>query len=88
MRFWYFLHKLLFNPLHSGNPYTGTFANSDDPDEMQQNAALHQGLQCKGKKYLQTKEYTFFFLNYNLNPLNMYNGLSQVYCIKPEGRIH
>ena len=26
--------------------------------------------------------------NYNLTPLDMYHGLSQVYCIKPEGRIH
>ena len=31
---------------------------------------------------------TFFFLNYNLTPLDMYNGISQVYCIKPERRIH
>ena len=28
-----------------------------------------------------------FFLNYNLSPLDMYNGLSQVYCINPEGRL-
>ena len=34
-----------------------TFTNSEDPDEMQQNAAFHQGLHCKGKKHLQTKEY-------------------------------
>ena len=24
----------------------GTLANSEDPDEMQHNAAFHQGLQC------------------------------------------
>ena len=24
----------------------GTFANSEDPDEMQHNAAFHQGLHC------------------------------------------
>ena len=42
---------------------------------------------CKGKKDLQTKEYNIFE-NFNLTPLNMYNGLFQVYCIKPEGRIH
>ena len=29
-----------------------------------------------------------FFENYNLTPLEMYNGLSQIYRIKPEGRIH
>ena len=26
------------------------FANSEDPDEMQHNAAFYQGLHCKGKK--------------------------------------
>ena len=25
---------------------TSTFANSEDPDEMQHNAAFHQGLHC------------------------------------------
>ena len=42
---------------------------------------------CKGKKDFQTKN-TIVFEKYNLTPLYMYNGLSQVYCIKPEGRIH
>ena len=32
------------NPLYSGNPITSTFANSEDPDEMQHNAAFHHGL--------------------------------------------
>ena len=27
-------------------------------------------------------------IKYNLTHLDMYNALSQVYCIKPEGRIH
>ena len=27
-------------------PPTSTFANSEDPDEMQHNAAFHQGLHC------------------------------------------
>ena len=31
---------------------------------------------------------TICFENYNPTPLNMYNGLSQSYCIKPERRIH
>ena len=30
----------------------------------------------------------FLKKKYNLTPLDMYNGLSQVYCIKQEGRIH
>ena len=33
-----------FNPLHTGNAKMGTLANSEDPDEMQHNAAFHQGL--------------------------------------------
>ena len=70
-----------------------TFANSEDPDEMQHNTAfimLHSiwiYTICKGKKDLQTNEFNIFE-NYNLTPLDMYNGLSQVYCIKPEGRMH
>ena len=27
-----------------------TFPNSEDPDEMQHNAAFQQGLHCQGKK--------------------------------------
>ena len=41
-----------------------TFANSEDPDEMQHNAAFHPGLHClnyKGKKDLQQKN-TIYFL--------------------------
>ena len=66
-----------------------TFANNEDPDEMQHNAAFHQGLHCLKniKKGLQTKEYNIFE-NFNLTPLDLYNGLSQVYCIKAEGKIH
>ena len=52
------------------------FTNSEDPAEM-----LHIVTN------LQTKN-TIFFENYNLTPLDMYNGLSQVYCNKQEGRIH
>ena len=63
------------------------FANSEDPDEMQQMLHFIRAYTfCKGKKDLQTKE-NIFFLNYNLTPLDMYNGLSQVYLIKLEGRI-
>ena len=39
---------------------------------------------CEGKKDLLTKECNILF-NYNLTPLDIYNGLSQVYCLKPEG---
>ena len=38
-----------------------TFANSEDPDEMQHNAAFHQVYTVfQGKKDLQTKEYNIF----------------------------
>ena len=49
---------------------------------MQSFAAFDQGLHCKGINDLQTKEYNTFE-NYNMTPLNMYNRLSQVYCINP-----
>ena len=35
-----------FDPLYTGNPRTGTLANIEDSDEMQHNAAFHQGLRC------------------------------------------
>ena len=38
------MHRV--NPLYLGNPITSTFANSEDPDEMQHNAAFYQGLYC------------------------------------------
>ena len=55
---------------------------------MPHNAAFHQGLHCllRQKKIIRQKN-TVFFINYNLTSLDMYNGLSQVYCIKPEGGI-
>ena len=31
---------------YTGNPKMGTFANSKDPDEMQNYAAFHQDLYC------------------------------------------
>ena len=45
-------HPCIFiNPLNSGNPKMSTFVNSEDLDEMQHNAAFHQGLHClKSKK--------------------------------------
>ena len=60
-------------------------ANSEDTDEMQHNAAFHHGstLFVKVKKMLRQK-HTIFFENYNMIPLDMYNG--QVNCIKPEGK--
>ena len=61
----------------------GTLVNNEDRDEMQHtcNVAFHQGLFI-----IQTKEYDIFE-NDNLTHQDMYNGLSQVYYIKPQ-RIH
>ena len=36
----------IFNPLFTGNLYMVTLTNSEDTDEMQHDAAFHQGLQC------------------------------------------
>ena len=65
----------------------GSFINSEDQDEMPHNAAFHKGLHCllSIKKGYSDKKNTIFSENYSLH---LYNGLSQVHCIKPEGRIH
>ena len=64
----------------------GTLTNSEDPHD---NVAVNQDLHCYGQKDLQIKNTSFFFfLNYNWTPLDMYNGLSQIYFINPDGRIH
>ena len=65
-----------------------TFANSEDPDEMQHNAAFHLGLHCLLKLKRSPDKKDNILLNFDLIPLDMYNGLSHVYCIKPEGRIY
>ena len=69
------------------SPLNDTFANNEDQDEKLYNAVYHQGLHCllRIKKDFQTK---IHFLNYNLTPLDLYNGQSLVYCIKRERRIH
>ena len=41
----------------------GTFTNGEDPDEMLQNAAFHQGLHCLLKQNRSPeKEIQYFFL--------------------------
>ena len=62
----------------TGNPRTGTFTNSEDPDEMPHNAAFHLGQHCLSKKSFRQK-ITILIKNYNQTPLNMCNGLSQVF---------
>ena len=46
-----------------------TFANSEDPDEMQHYAAFHQGPHClKRLKKIFRQTNTIFFENYNGTP--------------------
>ena len=50
----------------------GTLANSEDPDEMQHNAAFHQGLHCllSFKEPSQTEVHVHYNLeNSTCNPL-------------------
>ena len=56
-----FLVNKSINPLKTKTPKMGTLENSEDPDEMPQYAAFHQGLHCllrqnqsseKNKQYL------------------------------------
>ena len=37
---------VVFLPFVFGKPLNEYFCNSEDPDEMQHNAAFHQGLHC------------------------------------------
>ena len=39
----YYVQRFI-NPLYTGNHLRGTLVNSEDLDEMQHNAAFHQGL--------------------------------------------
>ena len=47
--------------LHTGNLLTGTLAKSEDPDEMQQKAAFHQGMHCllRLKQHLGTEIHNY-----------------------------
>ena len=64
-----------------------TFANSEDPDEVQHNLHFIRVYTVEVKNTFRQKN-TIFFENYNLTPLDMYNGLAKVYWFEPEGRIH
>ena len=48
--------------MYTGNPLTGTLAISEDPDEMQHNAAFHLGLHC----LLRLKQPTGTEIHHNL----------------------
>ena len=63
-------------------------ASIEDPDEMLENAAFHQGLHC----LLRLKSSgTDIPLNFEKNlpvTLDIYNEPFQGHCFKPDGRIH
>ena len=65
-----------------------TFANSENQDEMQHNTAFLKLHFIRVYTVCKVKKNTMSFENYNLAPLKLYNGLSQVYCIKPDRLIH
>ena len=41
-----FIARLMSFLMYTGNPETGSLANNEYPDEMQNNAAFHLGLHC------------------------------------------
>ena len=43
---------------------------------------------CAGNKDVKIKYYNMISNNYNLTPLDIYNGQSQIYCIKQEEIMH
>ena len=48
-------------PLRTGNPETGSMANSEDVDEIPLKAVFHQGLHCllgqnQRKKYIMSRD--------------------------------
>ena len=53
---------LMVNPLKTGNPKMSTFANSEDPYEMPQNVAFHQGLHCLLRQAFKQALLFLFFL--------------------------
>ena len=68
----------LVYPLHIGNLSMGTFTNSEDPDVCHKvRHFIWVYTVCQGKKDLRAKK-SIYFLNYNLTPLDMYNGISRV----------
>ena len=60
-----------------------TLENNEDPDELHV-APFYQGL----RSLLKQKQSFLWKLNVYPEPLDIYNEPFQVYCIKPEGRIH
>ena len=79
-RFCYYPNTKLFSS-HSTHAISHSFIKLDDLFKL----IMKRRLCNKSKNISSDKEYNILFKNYTLD---IYNGVSQVYCIKPEGRIH
>ena len=67
----------------------GTLANSEDPDEMQHNAAFNRGLHC----LLRLKQPSVVEMHHNSEkfyrlPLKVHNGQSHTICLNLYEKIH
>ena len=78
----------MVNFVYTGNPKTGTLANSEDLFETPHDAVFHQGLHFLIRQKRSLEKEIKHFWNYNLCTLNTYNGAPKVYCFKPEGINH
>ena len=63
------------------NIYKCMFGIIGGKNKNSQNIRLRLSVKVK---FIFTKKYPIIFENYNVTPLDIYNGLSQVYCIKPD----
>ena len=70
--------------MYTGNPKMGTLANSVDPEEMQDNAAFHQGLHC----LLRLKQSSGRKTHHDLEMSTCDNGQFYTYCINVYEKIH
>ena len=66
-----------------------TLAKNEDPDEMLHDAAFHQGLHRLLRQKRSSENGIQYYLEI-IKPMTteIYSETSQVYSIKPEGRIH
>ena len=63
---WGIRHVSVTFLVHVGYQYTGTLANSEDPDKMQLKTAFRQGLHCAVLRD-RNSSFFFFFINWTCN---------------------
>ena len=77
------------NPFYTGNPNKGTLTKIEDPDEMQHNAAFHQGLHCLPTLKHSSVTVTHFNLeNSKCDPLKYTMGSPILIVSVCMGKIH